>query len=210
MASMQSIADQLRDSVPCEDADALLDDLSFWDAMRGFDCFNGGDATFVRAYAHTASVPQTLEDWADTFNGERAVARGENWYVIGPPAIVAALDAPPDAPKIAGDAGSPTKLTAEQEYLTTCTQFVASEGERYVNHPGERNETAAQYDRLFPAVTAEVHRAVDSLGRDRIRKVPDTERWAAALSPIGPRLKAKCATAYEKVAATVSPVEGSP
>lgn len=208
--SMQSIADQLRQSVPCADADAWLDDLAFWDAMRGFDCLDGDDSVFIRVYAHTASVQQTLEDWADTISNERMIARGQNWYVIGPPDVVNALKFPRDAPKIAGDVGVPAKLTAEQDYLTTCARFVASEGERYVKHPGKRSGSAKQYEALFPGVTAELHAAINSLGRKRIRNIPDTERWIAALSPIGHRLKSTCSTAYEQVRDTVDPLEESP
>lgn len=178
--------------------------------MRGFDCFDGADSTFVRVYAHAASVQQTLEDWSDTINTERAVARGQNWYVIGPPGVVNALNVPKDAPKIASDLGVPARLTAEQDYLTTCARFVASEGERYVKHPGKRSGSAKQYETLFPGVTAELHAAIDDLGRTRIGKIPDTERWIAALSTIGPRVKAKCVATYDHVRDTVNPLEGTP
>ena len=208
-AALQLIAEELRGSLPCDDADALADDLAFWDAMRGFDCFDRADAVFVRVYAHAASVPQTLDEWADTFNDQRTVARGENWYVIGPPSVIAAMKAPEGLPKIADDAGVPAKLTAAQDYLTTCTRFVASEGARYVEHPRKRSGSAKQYEALFPGVTAAVHASVDDLGRARIRQIPDAERWVAALSPIGQRLKAKCATAYVKVGDTVNPLEAT-
>ncbi|MGU3409396.1 hypothetical protein ACLBWP_04755 [Microbacterium sp. M1A1_1b] len=206
-AALRSIAGQLRQSLPCGDADALADDLAFWDAMRGFDCFDGTDSVFVRVYAHAASVSQTLDEWKDTVNAQRAVTRGENWYVIGPPSVIAAVTAPEGSPAIADDVGVPTKLTAAQDYLTTCTRFVASEGERYVKHPRKRSGSAKQYEALFPGVTAAVHASVDHLGRARIRQIADEERWVAALSPIGPHLKARCATAYEKVRDTVSPLE---
>lgn len=205
--AMQSIADRLRRSVPCQDPDALQDDLAFWDAMRGYDCLAGADSTFIRVYAHAASVPQTLEDWQDTLGSDRDVVRGANWYVIGPPAVIDAMDVPRDT--IPGGEAIPEKLTAEQDYLTTCVRFVASEGERYVERPGARGRSAKQYETLFPGVIAELHAAIDDLGRKRVRRIPDTERWTAALSPIGPRLKAKCVSAYEKVRSTVQPVEGS-
>lgn len=208
-AAMQSIAEQLRRSLPCGDADALADDLAFWDAMRGFDCFDGADTVFVRVYAHSASVPQTLDEWKDTLNAQRGVARGENWYVIGPPSVIEALKAPEGSPKIADDVGVPTRLTAAQDYLTTCTRFVASEGERYVTHPRKPSGSAKQYEALFPGITAAVHSSVDDLGRARIRQIPDEERWLAALSSIGPRLKAKCATAYEKVRGSVNRLEAT-
>lgn len=46
--------------------------------------------------------------------------------------------------------------------------------------------------------------------RKRIRNTPDTERWIATLSPIGHRLKATCATAYEQVRDTVDPLGEGP
>lgn len=204
---MQSIADTLRLSLPCEDSDALMDDLAFWDAMRGFDCVDGVNTTFVRVYAHAASVPQTLEDWSDTLGRDRGVVRGRYWYVIGPPAAIDAMTIPNDAPRVADDVGHPRRLSAEQDYLTTCSRFVASEGERYVKHPRTRGRSAEQYESLFPGVSAELHAAIDDLGRDRVRAIPDTDRWIAALSPIGPRVKAECARAYVKVRDTVKPLE---
>lgn len=204
--AMQSKADRLRRSVPCRDADALHDDLAFWDAMRGYDCLAGADSTFIRVYAHAASVPQTLEDWQDTLGADRDVVRGENWSVIGPPTVIDAVDVPWDT--IPGDEATPTKLTAEQDYLTTCVRFVASEGERYVQRPGERDGSAKQYETIFPGVLADLHAAIEDLGRTRIRQIADTERWTAALSQIGPRLKAKCVSAYEKVRTTVRSIEG--
>lgn len=206
--AMNSIAQRLRQTVPCDDGDALQDDLAFWDAMRGFDCFDGAEPVFIRVYAHAASVQQTLEEWADTLNAQRAVARGDNWYVIGPPAVITSLRAPQDAPKVAGDVGVPTALGAEQDYLTTCTRFVASEGERYVEHPRKRSGSAEQYEALFPGVAAAVREAVDGLGRQRVRQISDPDRRIAALSPMGPELKAKCAKAYDEVRDRVNSFEG--
>ncbi len=91
---MQEVADLLRMSVSCSDNDAILDDLAFWDAMRGYDCFSPTGPTFIRVYAHPASVLQTLDEWRDTFNTDRAYVRGAHWYVIGPPSSVAAVRAP--------------------------------------------------------------------------------------------------------------------
>lgn len=205
---MQAIADQLRRSVPCRDADALRDDLAFWDAMRGFDCLDGAESSFIRVYAHASSVPQTLEDWKDTLNSDRAVVRGKNWYVIGSLGVLDALRVPRNAHVVARDVGTPLKLTAEQDYLTTCARFIASEGKRYVGQPTKRSESAVQYEALFPGVTADLHAAIDDLGRVRISKIADTERWTAALSSVGPRLKSKCKTAYEKVHTSVGSLEG--
>jgi hypothetical protein len=205
---MQAIADQLRESLPCCDEDVLHDDLAFWDAMRGFDCLDGAESSFIRVYAHAPSVSQTLEDWKDTLGTERAVVRGRNWYVIGPPSVLGKLDSAPDAPAIAEDAGLAVELTAKQDYLTTCVRFVASEGTAYIERPGKRSGSAKQYEALFPGVAAELRAAINDLGLERISEIPDTERWTAALSAVGPRLKRTCGAAYEKVGTTVQPLEG--
>jgi hypothetical protein len=204
---MQAAAQTLRLSAPCDDSDELKADLAFWDAMRGFDCFDQPGPVFIRVYAHAASVPQTLEDWDGTFTAERAVARGRNWYVIGPPAVVDAVHAPADMPRIATDAGHPQPLTAEQDYLTTCMRFVASEGQRYVRHPHKRSGSAEQYERLFPGVTGSIHSAVDDLGRSYILDIENRDRRVAALSSIGPRVSAACEKAYRRVGETVQSVE---
>jgi len=208
VASMQMIADELRATVPCKLADALHDDLAFWDSMRGFDCLDGDSPTFIRVYAHAVSVPQTLADWDGTFGAGRAVTRGEHWYVIGAPATVSAVKPPKATPRVANDVGVPVPLTPEQDYMTTCVLFVSSEGQRYVQHPKQRSTSADQYSELFPGVTAEVHAAIDDLGRSRILGIADEERWIAALSPMGPRLKRRCATAYRAVGDTVRPLSG--
>ncbi|MBO9041388.1 hypothetical protein [Curtobacterium flaccumfaciens] len=205
---MQMIADELRATVPCERADALHDDLAFWDSMRGFDCLAGDSPTFIRVYAHAESVPQTLADWDGTFGAERAVTRGEHWYVIGAPDTVSAVNPPNGTPRVANDVGAPVPLAPEQHYMTTCMLFVSSEGQRYVQHPERRSTSADQYGALFPGVTAEVHAAIEDLGRNRILGIADEERWIAALSPMGPRLKRQCATAYRAVGDTVRPLSG--
>lgn len=207
-AQMQEIAAELRATVPCERADALHDDLAFWDSMRGFDCLGGKAPTFIRVYAHAASVPQTLADWDGTFGADRAVTRGAHWYVIGTPATVTSVQPPDGAPRIANDVGVPVPLTPEQDYRTTCVLYVSSEGQRYVQYPKQRSRSADQYSALFPGVTPEVHEAIDDLGLQRVQQITDKDRWIAALSPIGPRLKKQCADAYRAVGDTVHPLGG--
>lgn len=208
-ASMQTIADHLRRTAPCDRADVLHDDLAFWDSMRGFDCLDPDAPTFIRVYAHAVSVPQTLAEWDGTFDSDRAVVRGANWYVIGPPSTVSGVEAPTGAPRVADDVGEPVSLTPEQDYTTTCMLFVSNEGPRYVRWPDERSTSAQQYDEVFPGVTDDVHAAIEELGRGRVLAVADEERWVAALSPIGPRLKKRCAAAYRAVGDAVQPLDGS-
>lgn len=201
--TMRSIADHLRSSMPCDAFDRLSDDLAFWDAMQGFDCSSPGGPSFVRVYAHAASVPQTLADWEDTFGAERTVARGAHWYVIGTPSVVRAVEAPSREPELTEPLPQPTPLTPEQDYLTTCTRYVASEGERYLEHPHEPSSSAEQYEVLFPGATSALHAEIDGLHPEAILAVNDHDRWIAALSPIGPRMKDRCGKAYEKVRDTV-------
>ncbi|PZE34778.1 MULTISPECIES: hypothetical protein [unclassified Curtobacterium] len=205
---METLAADIRATVPCTRADTLLDDLAFWDSMRGFDCFDHDEPTFIRVYAHAASVPQTLAEWDGTFGTGRAVARGVNWYVVGTPATVSAVRPPDGAPRTANDLGSPVPLTPEQDYLTTCVLYVSSESQRYVQHPKQRSVSADQYGALFPGVSAATHAAVDDLGRARVLEIMDEDRWIAALSPIGPRLKEQCAAAYRAVGDSVRPLDG--
>lgn len=207
---MQEVADLLRMSVSCSDNDAILDDLAFWDAMRGYDCFSPTGPTFIRVYAHPASVLQTLDEWRDTFNTDRAYVRGAHWYVIGPPSSVAAVRAPRSDREIPGALPRPAALSPRQEYLTTCARYIASEGERYVRHPGRRSGSADQYATLFPSVTEKLHEAIDRLGITHVRAIPDQERWLAALTPIGPNMKARCDAAYDKVHDTVASVGDEP
>ncbi|KTR02749.1 hypothetical protein NS184_15310 [Curtobacterium luteum] len=206
---MQSMADALRRSVSCQDGDALLDDLAFWDAMRGYDCSAPSGPMFIRVYEHAASVPQTVEEWRDTFGAERTIARGTHWYVIGAPSDVAAVRAPGSDPAIADDVREPAALSPRQDYLTTCARYIASEGERYVRHPDRRSGSASQYETLFPGVTAQLHQAIDRFGAERLRAAIVQDRWPAALTPLGPGVKAQCALAYDEVQDSVAPLGGA-
>lgn len=207
---MQLMADDLRQSVPCSNRDALLDDLAFWDAMRGYDCFGTDGPTFIRVYAHYPSVVQTLDEWRDTFDADRTYARGRHWYVIGPPSIVATVHGPGSDSAIVQSPPEPDALTPRQDYLTTCARFVASEGERYVRHPDRLSGSASQYETLFPGVTQSLHEAIDRLGIAHVRAIHDQDRWLAALTPLGPRMKARCGVAFDRVHNTVASVGGAP
>lgn len=206
---MQAVADELKRQLSCSESDALLDDLAFWDAMQGYDCFTPTGATFIRVYAHPASVLQTLDEWRETFTSERTSVRGTYWYVIGRPSDVVRVSAPDSDPAIPDPLPRPSGLSAKQDYLSTCVRFVASEGTRYVRQPKSKNASEKEYETLFPGVGTALHDAIDDLGRARIRAIPDHDRWLAALSPIGPQMKALCAKAHDEVQNTVTPLEGS-
>jgi len=179
--------------------------MAFWDSMRGYDCFDTPGPTFVRVYAHEASVAQTLADWDGTFGKNRALVHGESWYVIGPPETLDAVHGPAGRQLIPGNVQPATVLSARQDYLTTCTRFALSEAERHLRHPGRRSADAKYYARLFPQVGAAVRQAVDSEDTAALRAVEE-ERQPAALSAIGPEAKKACSFAYGRVGSTVQGV----
>jgi hypothetical protein len=202
---LAEMADQLRSQVPCEVADTWHDDMSFWDSMRGFDCFDHKQATFVRTYAHDASVAQTLADWDGTFGRQRGVAHGRGWYVIGPPEVVAHVTGPSGRPPSEDRPPQSAALTPLQDYVTTCTRFTLSEAERYTKRPDRADSNAANYERLFPGVKRRVDAAIKALGLAELRGIDDESR-PAALSTIGPEVKESCIAAYRRVGSGVQGV----
>lgn len=196
------IADELRSDLPCRDEDVWYDDMAFWDAMNGFDCFDPAGASFIRVYEHADSVAQVLQDWDGTLGTDRSVAFGSHWFVIGPRSAMPNLRSPRGAPQLESvSAAHP--MTPTQDYLTTCIRFGAAEAQRFVRDPEGRVPDRKQYSTLFPAVTRAVHRAVGDLDPAGVTAVPDAERLLAALSAAGPSIKQACVGAAEATAGDV-------
>lgn len=187
----RAMADGLRSELPCAEADTWFDDMSFWDAMRGFDCFDPAGTSFVRVYRHAPSVPQVLQDWNGTLGSDRALAFGAHWFVIGPRAVIEDVRRPTREPRTTASR-TPTALTSAEDYLTTCVRYGASEGERFVRDPDGHDPDDEQYAVLFPGVTKTIHSAVRALGPERIEEHIDDDRWLAALSSTGPAIKGAC------------------
>lgn len=196
----QALADSLVQQIPCADRDQWLDDLAFWDTMRGYDCVDGTDSSFVRVYAHSSSVAQVLAEWDETFIEGRTARRGTHWFVIGPAEVIGDIKSPPDDPEQPYRRGAPLGLTADQEYLTMCTQYALDEALRTIRmQPGSAPD-AAQYDALFPGVGATVRTTVDRKVRNAVTVEGDEERWPALLSKLGPRFKSTYTRAASRFA----------
>jgi hypothetical protein len=204
-----AVADSLRSAMSCSDSDAWQDDPTFWDRMNGYDCFDDPEApAFVRVYEHSNSVAQILVDWQDTFGPARRAVRGANWFVIATPAIVDRISSRDDATPLGLRMNDVPRTTPREEYLTSCTRFIADTATRWVG--GTRVPKAQQriYDQFFPGVSRLARAALRDVERDRIRELEDDRRLAALSTPIG-RAKSSCAEAYAKAGASLEPVDGS-
>jgi len=173
--------------------------------MRGYDCFDEPGPTFIRVYAHDASVPQTLADWDGTFGADRSLVRGKGWYVIGPPQGLKAVVGPPGRAPVTEAIDDAPRLTPRQDYLTTCTRFGLTEAERHLRSPRKKSANTKYYGELFPEVERDIHKAMDALDIPAIRGLAK-ESQPAALSPVGSDIKRSCASAYRQVSSAVEGV----
>lgn len=186
------LAAKLRTQVPCDDGDKVLDDLSFHDSMRGFDCYDRNEPTFIRVYERSTSVNQVLQDWQPTLTGGRGVLRGRNWFVIGPEASLASISPPKGYPAVAEAVGPPSEPSAREADQTTCVQFVAAWLLDSIVHDGHLEARSRDYDDALPGVTALIESIADQPKAAAVASIIDPDRRLAALSRFGPSIKAYC------------------
>lgn len=199
------VAQELRSQLPCTDSDTWRDDMSFYDAMNGFDCFDDVGASFIRVYAQNTSPPQVLPDWDGTYGDDRGLAVGAHWFVIGPRDVVASLSAPKGELRFE-ERPTRSEVSPQDDFVTTCVRYGATEAERLVRDPARGDPDAEQYAALFPGVASAVATAVEQIGLPAVRAIRESDRRLAALSPAGPAIKRACATAGRASLNTTQPI----
>lgn len=198
---------RLDDALDCARSEVLLDDLDFFDAMRGIDCFFAeDDALLLRAYERASSVDQVLAEWLPTFSPTSQVIVGSNWFAVGAPARLVTLAErlgvsaePTMTPRL-----RPHPLAPAQERVGACSTIVSQLIRRSVADPtgsrGALDDAEAALPGIAPLVDSVAGRLVadsDSTpGPD-----PDANPEAgsgpstldARLSAFGPEIKQACA-----------------
>ncbi|QZQ56832.1 hypothetical protein KZI27_08530 [Curtobacterium sp. TC1] len=196
--SQQRLADVLIAGLPCEDRDDYQDDLTFWDSMRGYDCVDAADTVSVRVYGSSRSVDQILPSWADALVDGRGARRGVNWFVVGPRDLISQVDPPREDPEVRSSSTSAPAPTAQQEFLTNCSQYTFDEAVRAIRGERVTETDGAYYDRAFSGVGEAVRASLDQRDLALLRAEDDEARWPSMLSERGPAWKQVCLTAMSR------------
>ncbi|MBG6060209.1 hypothetical protein IWX89_003683 [Cryobacterium sp. MP_M3] len=188
--------------VSCETKDELLDDMSYYDTMTGFNCNHDlGPATLVHIYSTVGSPDQVLQDWAPLLNPDRQVLIGRSWFVIGGIS---------DLTKIKsrfGDAVGPTvyvpaasQLNLKASEITGCVRAATSGIMQYATENQKYEEDAANLDTVYPGIDALVRSVVTENVAKEIQGLweSDSLKLEANLTRFGPKVKSYCSKAYDE------------
>ena len=188
----------LDDALGCTRSDILLDDLDFFDAMRGIDCFFTDDeAVLLRAYERESSVDQVLVEWLPTFSRANQVIVGANWFAVGAPErlLVLAARFGVAAEPTAAPEPRPLPLTPMQERVGACTTTVSQFIGQAVMDPAGTRDALDDAEAVLPGITSFVERIADRIAA---APAPDsTPGIDARLSAYGPEIKRACAARFE-------------
>jgi hypothetical protein len=185
----------LRAHVACAGGTTWRGDPYFWDRMRGVDCYtSSGAPVFIRVYAHTASVPQVLQDWAGTFSGDRALVHGERWFVIGPRNAISPVAERRDAVGPSTSLPSASGPSPAHEEQTTCVRFLSAAVQDAAINPEQFAEELPAMDRLYPGAERTVRNITSHETIEQLRAVPQVE-MAARLGDHADVLNKICARA---------------
>lgn len=202
---------RLHDALDCLRSDVLLDDLNFFDAMRGIDCYVTADeAILVRAYERESSVDQTLVDWLPVLSRAQQVIVGANWFAIGTPGRLTTLaerlglnTRPTPTPAI-----RPQQLTPDQERIGSCSTTVSQLVQQLIDEASAPSTDLADAERVLPGITTVVERLAGRL-TDSSTSDPTNVPLNIRLSSLGPEIKAACAVGFTRPG-TESPTPGDP
>jgi hypothetical protein len=182
----------------CDQHRIVSADLNHYDDMAGVDCFySGGDTVLLRVYRKNASPDQALVDLVPTFDADNQVAVGANWYATGTPRrIVSALktlgiDARPSPDYVP----HPEPLTAAQEYVGTCSGFLASVARSTALDPTEFADQFSAMERVYPDSQSLVASVVDGLGAD-----PSPTRIEERITEAAPMITSYCRDRAQRAA----------
>lgn len=184
---------RLAGELGCVETRLLNDDVYHYDTMKGFDCLSeDGDWLRVRAYESEASINQVLVDWAGALDEETMLLEGKNWFAIGSPQRLVAVEQALGISASHGTeiTGTPEPLTREQEAIRACTVGIVTIVRNDVL--GTRDaELEESYNDVFPGTTEVAAEAATELNARDIQSEDDFEY---AVPDVGPDIKAFCAT----------------
>lgn len=184
---------RLAGELGCVETRLLNDDVYHYDTMKGFDCLSeDGDWLRLRAYESETSINQVLVDWAGALDEETMLLEGKNWFAIGSPQRLVAVEQALGISASHGTeiTGTPEPLTREQEAIRACTVGIVTIVRNDVL--GTRDaELEESYNDVFPGTTEVAAEAATELNARDIQSEDDFEY---AVPDVGPDIKAFCAT----------------
>lgn len=165
LSEVESIAVRLN----CAKLWNLFDDVHFYDSMRGFECWTGGDnapLTF-RVYESGSSPQYVLPDWEGLVSAQRPLLRGANWFAIGAPSDLEVLESVLDVDLsttqvVPLEPSDP--LSAHKVGVGVCSTAVVTfvEDEVVYGSPWSEEEIEA-YEDVFPGLADQARNVVVEL-----------------------------------------------
>jgi hypothetical protein len=159
--------DTAASAMGCDQHRIVTTDLNHYDDLAGIDCFySGGDTVLLRIYSQDTSPDQVLVDLVPTFDADNQVAVGANWFATGTPRrIVDALRAlGVDARPSSRYVPRPKPLSAAQEYVGSCTGFLASVARSTALDPAEFADQFSAMELVYPGAESLIASVIDALG----------------------------------------------
>ncbi len=188
--------DALGNSLTCDESDEVVDDLYFFDRMRGVNCYKQGEEiTLIRVYKHADSINRVLEDIVPTLTSKWRVVTGPNWFVVGGDAALAAVTATVEgASEPTTRAATPRPLSASEEELTSCTRFGTIAAESFAIDRKTYAAEASYWEQGYPGLRALVESLTSAEDRRILAELEpgDAFKYQAYLSRFVPPIKEFC------------------
>ena len=185
---------ELVDQLQCETTERFEADMSFYDEMRGANCFIGEETVLLRVYENDSSVRQVLPDLAPTISAENQIVVGTNWYATGSPRKLTELARllGADAPSRRLTPDEPPPLGDRYEALGLCSSYVTGVVRAYLLEPDAVPELTRDSESAYPGLV-EVAQEVSQRLRDE--GVSETD-FDSAVTFHATLVRAYCARIY--------------
>jgi hypothetical protein len=160
-AARAALNSKLSAGLQCEERLEVFAESSFIDPTRGTDCVRPDKrAIFVRVFAHSATVPKFLQEWAPTIGEGRWFVHGANWVVIGPRDALGAAAEVSGATRPSKDAPTHVVVPARDADQDTCMSVVASAAADLVLAPERFADDRRSLNADVPGAVAVIERRV--------------------------------------------------
>jgi hypothetical protein len=191
--------DALAAELECVQIWQLHDDVHFYDAMRGFDCWLGGDGPSLsfRAYEHDASPRQVLQYWDGLVSRERPYLIGPNWFTVGSPTdlkrFANAVGVEPVAYNTVPEAPPAVSLT--QMNVGICTTAIVTWAEEVLIFHKDASDSFVGQETVFPGIRDAVGSIIGEIERTG---GTTAETFNYDITEYGPAMKTFCETAVRR------------
>lgn len=168
--------------------------MSFYDEMRGANCFIGEETVLLRVYENDSSVEQVLPDLAPTISAENQIIVGSNWYATGSPRklgdLARLLGAESPTSRLSVD--DPPPLASRSEALGLCSSYVTGVVRASLFEPSTVPQLTQNSESTYPGLVNVVQRVGQRL---RDEDVAETDFDSAVTLHAG-TVRAYCAEIY--------------